>query len=514
MDKNRKNTVDDTVKEALKNLEASYNPQHWQMMEQRLRDLDQAETTFDAHIKDNVERLQKSYQSKHWEMMSQRLDEEFSWKSKIVRYKVVEVALMLLLLITGINYYENDFRLPSKKNNTPQSKDIKSFRDVEDWRGRSIENENNKPIEATSKPTANLNLKSTPKKAIGFNNTIIAYNALNNSALNTNNSFNINKQIAPEEAVSTEGGAKTSSENAKLAILDALPILKNENLFAINTDLPNLYFKNDKSNKTTVGVVEPISTLRSKGLTINHLLAAGKASEMSQKKSKLWLSMFGIGSFDKLNTSYVDRGRDNKRETSSYNIGQGLNVGYRLGKWDFQSGVAVSSKSFEPNIRVVGGSVTKGFYEEKINKLEFDIASIPLNVNYHFIDNSKWRIFSYIGASFNAILYSKENREIVGTITKSSSGLRSNSSDYVLNNYEQGLFEKQLLRTDAITNIHYFTANFGVGTEYKITPVLTLYTQAGINKHIGRPSIGTLNDRINSMSAQFGLRVNVGKYSF
>jgi hypothetical protein len=379
---------------------------------------------------------------------------------------------------------------------------------------RLNESDNNNSIDTKSKPTASLKQATGNNGSFNKNNTTLSYNALNTGILNIGNSLNI-KNISPElgenskKAFSIEGVQNTAfNKNNDIIELNTLPILYNKNLLATNASLPDLYFNN--RGKKSFTTVEPISINREKGLAINQLVIP--IIEPVQKKSKWWLSMFGVVTADRISSTFYLYDIENKRDTFSYNIGNGLSVGKRFGKWEFQTGISYVSKKFPLELRVFGGSLSKGYYEEKLKSLSFDIASIPLNFNYHFFETKKWRLFTQLGFSFNTILYSQQDREAIGALARNS--LRSSSYYYAFNEYSKGLLEKNIFSSDVLTNIHYFTANLGVGAELNIGSYMSLFTRGGIEAHVGRPSIGTLNDRINTMSVQSGIKVNLSKGSF
>ena len=110
---------DNNLADKIKGIEVPYLASNWADMSARLDDLDDAETTFDALLSQRLENLHVKYQPSHWNYMAQQIEETFSWRAKVVRYKLVEVALVLLTLFTVGNMldlpFDSDY---SNTNNT------------------------------------------------------------------------------------------------------------------------------------------------------------------------------------------------------------------------------------------------------------------------------------------------------------------------------------------------------------------------------------------------------------
>ncbi len=74
----------------------------WSKMAAALDSFDDTESEFDDVLRRKLENIAGKYPN-HWAMMNERLDREFTLRGKIVRYKVIEAALILLALFTVIN---------------------------------------------------------------------------------------------------------------------------------------------------------------------------------------------------------------------------------------------------------------------------------------------------------------------------------------------------------------------------------------------------------------------------
>ncbi|MCO6479966.1 MAG: hypothetical protein J5I94_25235, partial [Phaeodactylibacter sp.] len=103
------NPIDRIIKEKLEGLEAPFDAGSWQLMEQRLNEeamgiggegQPAADTKhLDEAVFEKLHRYQAAYQAGHWKRMEALLEEVFAWPRKVLRYKLTELALMLLLFL-------------------------------------------------------------------------------------------------------------------------------------------------------------------------------------------------------------------------------------------------------------------------------------------------------------------------------------------------------------------------------------------------------------------------------
>jgi hypothetical protein len=90
---------------------AAYDPGFWSLMESRIEaDADLSPTEIedlelDGLVYENLNSFQVPYNSNHWELMLRRINKEFSIQHHLYKYKVAEVSLMLLLILTLLQFY-------------------------------------------------------------------------------------------------------------------------------------------------------------------------------------------------------------------------------------------------------------------------------------------------------------------------------------------------------------------------------------------------------------------------
>ena len=99
------------IKDYFENFEVPYQPEHWTLMQQRLEIEELAEYTknkdddFDRIISRELSDSEVPYNPAHWQLMEEKLAPQ-SWQGKIIRYKILEAAVILLLLWTSVSVFE------------------------------------------------------------------------------------------------------------------------------------------------------------------------------------------------------------------------------------------------------------------------------------------------------------------------------------------------------------------------------------------------------------------------
>ena len=145
------NNLDEHIKKALENLQAEYQDGHWELMQQKLNESansDLSERVEDHALRqklsgykpeaqpehwdlmaaklaalntepiledalvdgiayENLNDLQVPYEKEHWDIMEEKIEQELHWSNKVVRYKLVELALAFLFVFTFFQYWPN-----------------------------------------------------------------------------------------------------------------------------------------------------------------------------------------------------------------------------------------------------------------------------------------------------------------------------------------------------------------------------------------------------------------------
>ncbi len=540
---------DNNLADKLKGIEAPYVASNWTDMSDRLDDLDDSETSFDALLSQRLENLQVKYQPSHWNYMAQQIEETFSWRAKVVRYKLVEVALVLLTFFTVGNMldlpFDSDYSSTDntgikvektkdkdvKKAAPEKVKETKSFNNPSDWRTR-LTSPNNTKLEqnGVNKPVATYN--STPMDVVSNTdivklNNIVEKEPLSN-VVNTviNNDVNNNLEVREPTLGSSTNVFSQSVKNADPIRRDfhgknsfggvfvKLPMKKVLALGKLKDEQP---IDNQTDVVAASKVLQPMVILKPNLLNTRFYDEKVTFPVFVEKKAKWRLNIFGLPIADMVSYNYVkSRVKETEKQVAS-NLGAGVAVGYKNRKWEIETGLTyLDKKYYLPNVEVTTGSVLRGFKTEKPLSEHLSIVSIPLSTNYTFKEIHRWRFYARIGMALNTILSSKEELFVETSTTSSSSNapnIINNYSEYEPNVYPKGVFAKGFFKNGkwygGFKENAFLTSNAGMGVEYRLTNKLNIYVQPTMDYHIGKNGIGSLNDRINSFSVQGGVKMNM-----
>lgn len=546
---------DKNLAQKLANIEVPYVAANWFDMSDRLDELEHSETSFDALIRQRLDNVQPTMPDNHWALMEEKLEETFSWRRKIVRYKVVEVALILLTLFTVGNALDLPFDsvrstdnsaspkieatiLKSKKDDlrktTPEkAKETKSFYNPTDWRNRPATPNNtpNKPIVATdnvngssvSNPIVVQSASNVEKKSVDISSNPIAVQVVNNDQ---NESYNNNNNLSTEPAI-TESTAVVTSEtgtNTEGTEMTELPMRK----VVVLGKVTDGQEANQDVALIAATVLNPMDVLKPSLLNTQVYDENIIFPKSKDKKAKWRLNSFVLPIAD-LVSSYSIQSRVKTAQSQKVaNLGVGVAAGYKKGRIEIETGLSYLDKKYDlPNIEVTTGSLLRGFTIEKPQNLRLSIVSIPLSMNVLAKETRRWSIYARVGAALNTILKSEGSQFVTksldSTIPKSSfydpttvsssQKIQTNIDVYEANDYPKGIREKGFFKNGKWINgglreNTYLTANIGVGVEYRLTNNVDIYFQPTLDYHFGR-GIGTLNDRVHSFSVQGGVKTKL-----
>jgi hypothetical protein len=505
-------SFDNLMRERLESTVPSFQASHWDLMNQKLDDLTDADADFDAKIKEQLTNVHRTYQPKHWDLMAERIEQEFSWKAKIMRYKVAEVALMLLVLFSVFNYFEHigyenergEFKMP-EINKSEHKAEPKQFNRGTDWRMRENKKE--------TKQQDNFNKQeSTQPSIVSVENPENSGNGIQGfKGISIEN----NQQSAQNQAiVSSEIGVKANSntltENTQT---EQIPILKASDIAlvekALNAD--DLVEKMSISKENvfakdaiTEGVAsaQSLSVLRPNALTIAQMYDAPVMTQ-AEKKDKWWrLGIFGSNSVSNVSSSYV------YKETKKWNFwalnkGIGLVVGFKKKKVEVETGIAYNSLRYEPGLpqSIIEGHIFQGdLYSPELTKeVTLGVVRVPINLNIDLKDKNRWHIYPMAGVSFNAAVNIDTVNFAPALLPQFSSSRNSKDKDFP--KYGESF------KIGEYTNNFYFTANIGLGVEYRLNPTHSVYIQPQYERQFGKAAIGSRGDRINSLTVQAGVKM-------
>jgi hypothetical protein len=533
-------SFDNSLRGRLTDVAAAPKMGDWSKMAAALDNFDDTEAEFDDVLRRKLENIAGKYPN-HWAMMNERLDREFTLRGKIVRYKVVETALILLALFTVINTIDknteggtsesaietnalnslesNSYELknnsteekastPTFKTTTPKATNgVKSFDNSTNWRlQRGIQYQQNGQNKKQDAPNAPQNSPQNQQPRLTPTGQPIVDNGVRNQALpSVLTPQNVENSLAQHG--NTEGSASVSHETniATNSVQNAAQ--KNVHNNAQNAEVAALPTANATA-QTLAEVVPPIDILQANLLANSPLnISPNIIKANTDKKAKWRLSTFGTAALDWVTTSFVDKDRVlNRQQQGVANFGVNALVGYKRGKIEVETGVMLNQKKYSiANVELITGTVVSrnATKIEKPQDLRLSIVSIPLNLNVRLKETRRLNVYAHGGVATNAIVDALDRREIIKPIDfTGGNGPAPAPSEIETATYSKGLINGGETRDNV-----FFTAQMGVGIEYKLTPKTSLFLQPTASFMLGKErGIGSLNDRIRTYSIQGGAK--------
>ncbi len=505
------NNFDRLIKQKLENLEVEYNPSDWDRMEEKI--VEQSELNpaiedvyLDGMVYDTLNDVNVQYNPAHWEMMKNRLEDPYAIRRRLMKYKVLEVALVALLLITiGRLVPFDKSKSNTSSETTAQIADAKHTLNSDSNTAKIAAQENNSTEGQSvtgdqvtlsaqqNPPTIAIAENNEPEQALsneGLQDVELSEYLKNNTSENNNNELvltedkaaNINEILA--ESVLSEAANEEVAEQAynfgPVVAMDALelkeagPLMlpQEENLDGrrVLNDLP-------KTINVRIGMVL--------GPDANYV-----TTPSNQSKDLDVFNQYALG------------------------YSGGFTLGFNYGRWEIETGALYSAVSYDSrNIYEIKGSFADGGYvQQGLEGAQLDIVRVPLNIKYNFADHSKWNVYAYSGVSANAAV------ETFYKITTTDLGLSDASRNFAgrtpsppdiepqkaEENFD-GVFEGGLLSKNL-----FYTANLGLGVERYFTPRMSVFLQPNFQYQFSK-GLGPQSDRINSVSLLMGAKVTLKK---
>lgn len=519
--------IDTTVIGALQDIEAPYQESNWEMMSQRLDD-----EAVDATVFEALNDLGVAYNDKHWAMMSQRLDMIFARPFQIIRYKLAELAFLLLLF-----YGVGEFVLVEKPTLDTPIADHK----VENTNSKSSDHAASQytisePNVATNNPAVTsssdneldnakqtnsntASAKSTTKKTANTPKTITQKESLTTNELST-----VPASIAlPAKEAETQETSKINLQTDKnpIVISEDEPTRATKNNILANNADPSTIIESLEQKATDI--LTPVSLLdsdipfltRSKDEDLSNLSLLKIAHK---KKAQLRVGMFASANMDYIFTPY-----DPILGLESYSryapgYGGGISIAWKYKRWEIETSVAYMSKRYKnrPFVHIYGGSVIEGYQANALTGIELNNVNIPLHFNYHIINSGKWRVYGLTGGTMQIVLqanYDANREDLGGGQGPTFSGGSKVSEDNSKSLFNRKNFNDGFLADKNLKENSYYSIDIGMGLERYISPYWNVFIQPtyqyNLPDAINTKGLGPNNDNINSLLFFIGIKSNL-----
>lgn len=492
--KKNSDKFDEIIKGKLSRLKVEYDPKSWEAFEQKLDAGNQAgveDTWLDGVVFDKLNQLEPANAMPQWERMSAKLDHEIATRRQQLSRRLIEAALVMLILFTFVQYFGD--QTPVRFFDTPTA----------------YENTNNESIVAESKDI-------TPKLSLNKKEPLTA---------NTNNVA----ERAETPALTTPPGALPTKRKVSDNIRYETPALpgiiaqaERENttfVLADETDLPGGSLDR-KFQRDRLEIPAALDRLSMQELEDNEAHDPEWLIEPLQRQHGFYISMFGSADYNHVVTPpYIIEGQILEGfDRYELGYGGGLMASWEMGRLEIGSGLIYTAKEYTPRpvLYIYDGNLRDGYAGEGFRLVELNMIQLPFNLRYNLVRYNKWRAYTTVGLSLNLTMQANYYTATEAAFNRPAA-IRPPSQNLTGGNVSSPVDEKAQILSEGILDggsimrNSYMTGNIGFGLERFMNERWSVFAQPTYHHSFRsiRGGIGPDHDRINTMSIFMGIRVKL-----
>ncbi len=233
------------------------------------------------------------------------------------------------------------------------------------------------------------------------------------------------------------------------------------------------------------------------------------------------LSLWASRDINMINTPFDKIYSIASYQKEALNYSFGANISRKRGKIDVSTGVEYAKRTYQPKpFTEKYGTADTYYFESSLNKISYDIVSVPLKIKYDFLSNNKWNAYLMAGAALSMIVDAKYEiwEEIIHESPSDFSLSQSNSPRLESKNFIKGignfdsnistLENKNGIFSSSFNDNYFASLTFGIGIEKKLSPLSSIYIEPSYQRHVlsSDIGIGPNKDKIHTSSLQLGFR--------
>jgi hypothetical protein len=472
---NPNNSFDSRVKEKLGEISTSPAYGSWDSFQKKwvdalAKDDLPADRLFDVSVREKIAQLQRYQTRGHWEKLKFRLETIEIYKRKIWIHKSKEVLAVLLFLFTFYNVNEHI----QKKDHSSEymyaslTQSVNNMQQQFTLLKNEVEGKDHnirKVFASSSRPNVPENILKREEE--------LRHNILQFTPALTSENPTFSAQESDINISGISGTVLSESKNEKIVDVHALHTLTTEPYSEYPLVMPmELSSRERKDIHTRVGVFM--------GYTNNFVLSP----------------------FDKVYSLP-------KFSRAVSNFEYGMTVGKKMNRIEIESGISYANLKYSPaRVSETFGASGIIYFETSLTQIEYDFVRIPLNINYHAINNKNWKLYFTAGSSFNVIAqsdYTIEEKVRKGEI---QSMPRNPNQEPRLDDKP---FSTGFLDDFTFARNYYIDLKIGLGVERRINNFCFVYLQQNYHAFLFSSGlgIGPNQDKINALALQTGIKFNL-----
>ena len=465
----------------------------WASLDAHLDELDATEAqNFDQTVRDHIQDYSVGDAPNHWPQMERQLNRTFGLRQRIRRWRLVETALVALLLLALAGTFQNQERF---ELGFPEF--IERI-----WTSQ--------PVDATT-PSEPIAVLPAPPVAVLEPTTVFPNPATDNGRYPSETISTAQLPAAIVSSPPTEPSNRM--ERGAIKELD----LPRKQLPALNTTLTD-DSENEPTEAATAerpGLLARLGTLFPKKVK-EERRQKPLAVKVNPRKEKphLRVGMVGLGDYSLVSFEPVDRdlkAEITQRNSQSYGYGGGLTLGFMYDRFEFETGAIYGFRTYSPNHTGRTFGSFNRYVQEWLRRVSYETVEIPANIRFNVYHKRDWRIYGGFGLSLNTVLTSTYDVKIESSALEAPGGETPppSSPDETKSTLADLVYPRGLLEGGDFWTNSYLTFNLNAGVETHINPRISLYLQPSFSHSLRGRGYGPLQDRFDTFSLRFGTKVTV-----
>lgn len=478
---------DDIIKGKLDNFNTGNSDESWSAFESKWDaanvNSESENKEFDSLVRSKMVTHSQPFRENHWLKMKEHLKTIEERKNTIFITKALEFAAIFLIVFT-FSHLSNliNFDKPEINTQKNQFANIESNKIQKDVQKPVVKFKNKSQYKLWSKPEEQTPLVQDIQGSI--KHTLVIEENVTFLSSNLDN-----PEVDPRMAIiALQQKEFESIRKIKPAVLggktDIGPDGINENEWQ---SLASLSSRQITKPESEMAMIFPMKLSR------------------TNPSTKYAISAYASGDINLINTPF-----DKLYSLASYNKealnnSYGVNFSAKKSNLELETGLGYAHRQYQPKLVTEAyGQFADHYFEKSLQKISYDIANIPLNFKYHFINQTNWGAYLMAGVALNLILDAKydinetlrQGKPPVGRFTPEQARL------------DEKPFITGILNSDNFKDNYFASIGFGFGIEKKILGNTSIYVQPSYQRQIlsSDIGIGPNKDKIHTSSLQFGVK--------
>ncbi|MEL6865678.1 MAG: hypothetical protein AAFP19_14720 [Bacteroidota bacterium] len=491
----------------------------WDLMSERLdaewAKPDLEEVYLDGVAYENLTNLAPPYNPSHWKLMSERLDAEYSLRLKLYKYKITEVALMLLAIFTLLQYVPLHQELGQlakigKKNTQQELAIVPSTTTDATLAEKTIQADlSTTQVQERFADTQSAQVPTNQSQQISSNVALASTGASDAITATIQEEAHVDNSPTTAKAANHSENSDDPWDNS----VDLLPIKK----ATLSQLLPEgIASQAGLTLQPGISDWATMPTISSPRLALDETTPAlpNQSDQLHQKKTRLRIGMFASTEANYIMTPYNTSSLLPSYDQFFLGYGGGLSVSFQFNRWEIETGGVFSSMYYTPErYRVsISGEFEEGFSSIGFKDAQLEILRIPLNLSYTFFQKNRWNIYAMTGATVNAAIYTNYDLQEVYPGSRNSfsaSPIPGPPDGGVSIVQEEKARYKGYFESGSLEDNLYFSANIGLGIERVMSRRWSIFVQPLYQHTLKGKGFGPNEDRFNHLSTYFGVRANL-----